>query len=88
MTSARQTAKETTCLQDYGLMQGMQYQNKTIMNNDTDLSTMSKKMRFRLISLFKINDEMIYEMDHIRTADMKSREAMILAVMNALFAIA
>ena len=57
MTSARQTAKETTCLQDYGLMQGMQYQNKTIMNNDTDLSTMSKKMRFRLISLFKINDE-------------------------------
>ena len=88
MTSAREAAKETTCLQDYGLMQGMQYQNKIIMNNDTDLSTISKKNRFRLISLFKINDEMIYEMDHIRTADMKSREAKILAVMNALFAIA
>ena len=31
-----------------------------------------------------INDEMIYEMDHILTADMKSSEAMILAVMNAI----
>ena len=30
----------------------------------------------------------IYEMDHIWTADMKSSEAMILAVMNAIFAIA
>ena len=35
-----------------------------------------------------MNDEMIYEMDHIGTADMKSSEAMILAVMNATFAIA
>ena len=35
-----------------------------------------------------INDEMIYEMDHIWTVDMKSSEAMILAVMNAIFAIA
>ena len=35
-----------------------------------------------------INDEMIYEMDHLWTADMKSSEAMILAVMNAIFAIA
>ena len=31
---------------------------------------------------------MIYEKDHIRTADMKSSEALILAVMNAIFAIA
>ena len=42
--------------------------------------------------LWKINeahiDEMIYEMDHIWTADMKSSEAMILAVMNAIFATA
>ena len=30
-----------------------------------------------------MNDEMIYEMDHICTADMKSSEAMILAVINA-----
>ena len=30
----------------------------------------------------------VYEMDHIWTADMKSSEAMILAVMNAIFAIA
>ena len=36
-----------------------------------------------------INDEMIYEMDHIWNAVMKSSEAMrILAVMNATFAIA
>ena len=34
------------------------------------------------------DDEMIYEMDRIWTADMKSSEAMILAVMNAIFAIA
>ena len=33
-------------------------------------------------------DEMIYEMDHIWTADMKLSKAMILAVMNAIFAIA
>ena len=33
-----------------------------------------------------INDEMvIYEMNHIWTADMKSSEAMIFAVMNAIF---
>ena len=38
--------------------------------------------------LFSLNDEMIYEMDHIWTADMKPSEAMILAVMNAIFAIA
>ena len=31
------------------------------------------------------NNEMIYEMDHICTADMKSSEAMI-AVVNAIFA--
>ena len=31
---------------------------------------------------------MIYEMDHIWTADMKSSEDVILAVMNAIFAIA
>ena len=43
-------------------------------------------MIFLLILFF--NDEMIYEMDHIWTADMKSSEAMILAVMNASFAIA
>ena len=30
-------------------------------------------------------DEMVYEMNHIWTADMKSREAMIFAVMNAIF---
>ena len=35
-----------------------------------------------------INDEMVYEMNHIWTADMKSREAMIFAVMNAIFTIA
>ena len=46
MTSAREAAKETTCLQDYGLMQGRQYQNKTIMNNDTDLPTISKECVF------------------------------------------
>ena len=34
------------------------------------------------------NDEMVYEMNHIWTADMKSSEAMIFAVMNAIFAIA
>ena len=28
-------------------------------------------------------DEMVYEMNHIWTADMKSSEAMIFAVMNA-----
>ena len=31
---------------------------------------------------------MMYEMDHVWTVDMKSSEAMILAVMNAIFAIA
>ena len=34
-----------------------------------------------------MNDEMIHEMDHIGTVDMKSSEAMIFAVMNAIFAI-
>ena len=38
--------------------------------------------------IFESNDEMIYEMDHIWTADMKSSEAMTLAVMNVIFAIA
>ena len=32
----------------------------------------------------RLNDEMIYEIDHIWTADMKSSEAMILAVVNAI----
>ena len=36
----------------------------------------------------QINDELMYEMDNIRTVDMKSSKAMILAVMNAIFAIA
>ena len=31
-----------------------------------------------------MNDEMMYEMDHTSTADMKSSEAMILAVMDAI----
>ena len=35
-----------------------------------------------------VNDEMIYEMDHLRTADMKQSEAVIFAVMNAISAIA
>ena len=37
---------------------------------------------------YAIYDEIIYEMDHIWTADTKSSEAMILAVMNAILAIA
>ena len=39
----------------------------------TYLNNLSKFLSF--------NDEMIYEMDHIGTADMKSSEAMILAAM-------
>ena len=35
-----------------------------------------------------INDEMVYEMNHIWIADMKSSGAMIFAVMSAIFAIA
>ena len=34
------------------------------------------------------SDEMVYEMNHIWTADMKSSEAMIFALMNAIFTIA
>ena len=37
---------------------------------------------------FSLYNEMIYEMDLILNADMKSSEAMILAVMNAIFEIA
>ena len=37
---------------------------------------------------YQLRDEMVYEMNHIRTADMKSSEAMIFAVMSAIFAIA
>ena len=33
-------------------------------------------------------DEIVYEMNHISTADMKSSEAMIFAVMNPIFTIA
>ena len=36
----------------------------------------------------ELMNEMIYEMYHILTADMKSGEAMILAVMNTTLAIA
>ena len=43
----------------------------------------------KLLSSKKLfNDEMVYEMNHIWTADMKSSEAMIFAVMRAIFAIA
>ena len=35
-----------------------------------------------------INDETVYEMNHMWTADMKSSEGMIFAVMNAIFTIA
>ena len=35
-----------------------------------------------------VYDEMVYEMNHIWTADMKSSEVMIFAVMRAIFAIA
>ena len=34
------------------------------------------------------NDEMMYEMNHILNSRMKSNEAMILAVMNAILTIA
>ena len=46
------------------------------------------KLRCRNAGHDVVNDEMIYEIDHICTADMKSSEAMILAVMNAIFEIA
>ena len=39
-----------------------------------------------MANICKNNDQMIYEMDHIWTADMKSSEAMILTVVNAIFA--
>ena len=42
----------------------------------------------RLAPNTTVNDEMIYEMDHIWTADMKSSEAVIFTVMNAISAIA
>ena len=44
--------------------------------------------RGSIIYCTESNDEMVYEMNHIRTADMKSSEAMIFAVMSAIFAIA
>ena len=48
--------------------------------NSTDLSS------FLLFSFtIAYNDEMVYEMNHIWTADMKSNEAMIFAVMRAIF---
>ena len=37
------------------------------------------------VSIWARTDEMVYVMKHISTADMKSSEAMIFAVMNAIF---
>ena len=42
-----------------------------------------------LVTLFSlITNEMIYEMNHVKPADMKSSDAVILAVMNAILAFA
>ena len=49
---------------------------------------LSVNLQQRTSNISRYNDEMVYEMNHTCTADMKSSEAMIFAVMNAIFTIA